>query len=159
MIIACEKCSKKFNIQDHLIPPEGRFLQCGSCNHKWFYKSISKKTNLEKDNTKNPIISKSSNEEKEKIIKKIIENDVSAEKKEFKKEEKKITYKNKKELNKSQNLIKISIVVFISIIALIILIDTFKFQLEKYIPGINFVLNNLYETLKDLSLFVKDLIK
>tara|TARA_Y100000590_G_scaffold231408_1_gene260757 strand:+ start:23 stop:502 length:480 start_codon:yes stop_codon:yes gene_type:complete len=159
MIITCEKCSKKFNIQDHLIPPEGRFLQCGSCNHKWFYKSIPKKTNLEKDNTNDPIISKSSADEKEKIIKSIIENDVSAKKKKLKKEEKKITYKNKKELNKSQNLIKISIVVFISIIALIILIDTFKFQLEKYIPGINFVLNNLYETLKDISLFAKDLIK
>ena len=49
MIITCEKCSKKFNIQDHLIPPEGRFLQCGSCNHKWFYKSITNKTNLEEN--------------------------------------------------------------------------------------------------------------
>ena len=29
---------KKFNIQDNLIPNEGRELQCGSCNYKWFFK-------------------------------------------------------------------------------------------------------------------------
>ena len=159
MIITCEKCSKKFNIQDHLIPQDGRFLQCGSCNHKWFYKSITKKTNLEENDSNDPINSKSFSDEKEKIIKRIIDSDVPPVKKEFKKVEKKIIYKNTKKLNKSPNLIKRSMVVLISIIALIILTDTFKLQLEKYIPGINFALNNLYETLKDLSLFAKDLIK
>ena len=38
MIITCEKCSKSFKIQDSLIPNEGRELQCGSCNYKWFFK-------------------------------------------------------------------------------------------------------------------------
>ena len=38
MIITCENCTKKFNLQDDLIPEEGRELQCGSCNHKWFFK-------------------------------------------------------------------------------------------------------------------------
>ena len=47
MIITCEKCNKKFNIQDDLIPQEGRYLQCGSCNHKWFYKSLTENTNLQ----------------------------------------------------------------------------------------------------------------
>ena len=47
----------------------------------------------------------------------------------------------------------------ISIIALLILADTFKYELENYIPNINNILNNLYETLKDLFLFAKDLIK
>ena len=41
--------------------------------------------------------------------------------------------------------------------ALIILLDTFKYQLNNYIPGLNSILNNLYESLKDLSLFFKDL--
>ena len=49
-------------------------------------------------------------------------------------------------------------VLIISVIALLILIDTFKIQLVKFIPGIDVVLDNLYETLKDLSLFLKDLI-
>ena len=38
MIITCEKCNKTFNIQDNLIPNEGRLLQCGSCSYKWFFK-------------------------------------------------------------------------------------------------------------------------
>ena len=44
-----------------------------------------------------------------------------------------------------------AVVIFISMIALIILIDTFKYQLEKYIPGIKFIFDNLYEALKDFS--------
>ena len=32
MIITCEKCSKKFDIDDKLIPKEGRKLQCGIIN-------------------------------------------------------------------------------------------------------------------------------
>ena len=38
MIISCENCSKKFEIDDNLIPSTGRLLQCGSCSHKWHYK-------------------------------------------------------------------------------------------------------------------------
>ena len=42
MIISCENCGKKFEVSDDLIPENGRFLQCGSCSHKWHY--IQKKT-------------------------------------------------------------------------------------------------------------------
>ena len=159
MIITCEKCNKKFNIQDDLIPQEGRYLQCGSCNHKWFYKSLTENTNLKISEDNNDEINKSFSDEKKKIIKKIIDTHVPAENKEIKKDEKKIIYKNTKKYKKRPNLLKRAFVIIISIIALIILIDTFKFQLEKYIPSINFILNNLYETLKDISLFAKDLIK
>ena len=38
MIITCPSCKKKFNIDINLIPSEGRNLQCGSCEHIWFYK-------------------------------------------------------------------------------------------------------------------------
>ena len=38
MIISCEVCNKKFEINSNLIPSDGRTLQCGSCNHKWFFK-------------------------------------------------------------------------------------------------------------------------
>ena len=37
MIISCDKCNKKFEIADKLIPDTGRLLQCGSCLHKWHY--------------------------------------------------------------------------------------------------------------------------
>ena len=39
MIIDCPVCNKKFDIDQDLIPTDGRLLQCGSCNHKWFFKS------------------------------------------------------------------------------------------------------------------------
>ena len=38
MIIECPACSKKFNINEKLIPDEGRLLKCGNCDHTWFYK-------------------------------------------------------------------------------------------------------------------------
>ena len=42
MIISCPSCNKKFKIEDDLIPSKGRNLQCGSCNHNWFYKIENK---------------------------------------------------------------------------------------------------------------------
>ena len=43
MIIECTNCHKKFNVESSLISRLGRNIQCGSCNHIWFYK--------EKENT------------------------------------------------------------------------------------------------------------
>tara|TARA_Y100000590_G_C15580480_1_gene962118 strand:- start:789 stop:1235 length:447 start_codon:yes stop_codon:yes gene_type:complete len=146
MIITCEKCTKNFSIKDDLIPNEGRLLQCGRCDHKWFYKKPKQNLNIDHEVEKIHI-------DKKPAIKKSIKKE-----EEIKKEDKYITYKSIKKPKKKSNLIKIIIVIIISIIALIIFIDTFKLQLEKYIPGINFILNNLYETLKDLLLFAKDLL-
>ena len=44
MIITCPCEKKQFKIDSSLIPQEGRELQCGSCNHIWFY-NIQKKHN------------------------------------------------------------------------------------------------------------------
>ena len=44
MIISCPNCNKQFKIDNSLIPDEGRDLQCGSCNHIWFY-NIQEKNN------------------------------------------------------------------------------------------------------------------
>ena len=38
MIINVINCKKKFEVDSSLIPNEGRLLQCGSCNHIWFFK-------------------------------------------------------------------------------------------------------------------------
>ena len=38
MIITCNNCNKKFDIDSTLIPDKGRLLQCASCDHKWFFK-------------------------------------------------------------------------------------------------------------------------
>ena len=42
MIITCENCNKKFEINDDLIPKRGRLLQCGSCDHQWFFNKVTK---------------------------------------------------------------------------------------------------------------------
>ena len=43
MIIECPNCNKKFNLDEKLIPENGRTLKCSSCDHIWHYKiSINK---------------------------------------------------------------------------------------------------------------------
>ena len=44
------------------------------------------------------------------------------------------------------------------IVALIIILDTFKNQISLFYPNIKNVLNNFYETLKDVKLFFIDLV-
>jgi hypothetical protein len=51
------------------------------------------------------------------------------------------------------------LVIIITFIALIIISDTFKPFLGSFVPNIDFYLSSLYESLKDIFLFFKDLIK
>ena len=148
MIITCNNCSKKFEINSDLIPDKGRLLQCSGCNYKWFFQrklSINLIQQTEKNNkseTSNKIISK----EKKVSIPKDTENFIIQAETTLKK----ISIKNK-----IPNYILIFVVSFI---ACIILIDTFKYQISKIIPSIDFILYNLYETIKDIVLFFSDLI-
>ena len=150
MIISCDQCNKKFVIDSNLIPKDGRLLECGSCNHKWFYKQdIEDKTeeiiiepqlkNIEEENI-DPIQTN---------ISQINELDTSYVKKEI--------IENKK--IKKIGVLNIIIVFIISFVALIILIETFKNPISIYIPNIEFILNSLHEILRDIILFFKDLIK
>ena len=41
MQISCPKCKKKFEVNEDLIPVEGRDVQCGSCENIWFFTKIS----------------------------------------------------------------------------------------------------------------------
>ena len=53
MIIDCPVCNKKFDIDQDLIPTDGRLLQCGSCNHKWFFKlNINEKKSRRRNKNK-----------------------------------------------------------------------------------------------------------
>ncbi len=49
MIIQCINCDKKFEVNSELIPNNGRTIQCGSCNHVWFYNPSKVKTLIEKE--------------------------------------------------------------------------------------------------------------
>ena len=73
-LVGCVKSSmiRRAVIDDKLIPSEGRLLQCGSCNNKWFYKH--KLQELSKQESKPiPKIKKNINDTKvqksEKLIK------------------------------------------------------------------------------------------
>ena len=146
MIITCPNCTKQFKIDNSLIQDEGRDLQCGSCNHVWFYK-------IEEIN--NEVL-----ELNEEIISEDIE--TKAEKKEEKLEEisekqKKTTISKNTESNGSKFFSSL-IVLIISFIALIILLDTLKTPLMNVFPGLEIILFNLFETLQDIKLFIIDLI-
>ena len=148
MIIDCPVCNKKFDIDQELIPTDGRLLQCGSCNHKWFFKSNINEKKYEEEIKIKP--------------KKDFNINVESTDKNFKKEKnvenEEIIPKKKKE-KKSINYLNIILVIIISTIAFIIVLDTFKNQLTSVFPNIKFLLNNLYQSIEDIKLFILDLIK
>jgi len=52
MIIECISCSKKFELKDELLPPEGSKVRCGACSEVWFFhpkKSLEENENLNQD--------------------------------------------------------------------------------------------------------------
>ena len=165
MIIACPNCNKKFKIDNSLIPDEGRDLQCGSCNHIWFYK-IQEKNNevleLKQEIISEEIESKTENKE-DKIEEKqqqeeIIKTEINNKKKEKNSEKQKNTTTPKKTENKGSKFFSYLIVFIISFVALIILLDTLKTPLINVFPGLEIILFNLFETLQDIKLFIIDLI-
>ena len=142
MIIACDNCNKKFDIDANLIPEKGRLLQCSSCNHKWFFK--------------NEAIFKFIEPIKDLTIDKDIKNSKKTSIYSEEKTKKTLTGENK--VLKKYNILNLSIICMISFVAIIIIIDTFKYPLSKIFPNIEFLLYNLYESIKDIELFLTDLI-
>ena len=59
---------------------------------------------------------------------------------------------------KNYKILNILVVIIISFVAFIIIVDTFKYPIGKIVPNVEFILYNLYESIKDISLFIKDLI-
>ena len=165
MIITCPNCNKQFKIDNSLIPDEGRDLQCGSCNHIWFY-SIQEKNNevleLKQEIISEDIETKAENKD-DKIIEKqqteeIIKTEINNKKKEKHSEKQKNTTTLKKTENKGSKFFSYLIVFVISFVALIILLDTLKTPLINVFPGLEILLFNLFETLQDIKLFIIDLV-
>jgi len=178
MIISCINCIKKFDIDPILIPKSGRLLQCSGCNHKWFFKkNMEDKAEqpIKIDNTEediNPAITKvsidddnlvefESSETIELLDKKIKsnilieENSINDETKLNKEKYPETEYKKNK---KNYNIFGLSLVFLISFVAFILVVDTFKEPIGKIFPGVEFILYNLYESIKDIMLFAEDLI-
>ena len=153
MIIVCPCDQKSFNIDDKLIPNEGRLVKCGVCNHTWFFKP-SENIEIKQDSaTPNTTIKEEENREfiRVKQNKETIKPKIDK------------TKGNKKylpaiKIEKSKNFSKLFLVFLISIISVVILIDTFKVPLSYIIPNINFYLDNLYQSLIDIKLFTINLI-
>jgi len=165
MIITCPNCNKQFKIDNSLIPDEGRDLQCGSCNHIWFY-NIQEKNNevleLKQEIISEDIETKAENKEykidEKRQPEKKIKTEINNKKKEKKSGNQKNTTTLKKTENKGSKFFSYLIVFIISFVALIILLDTLKTPLINVFPGLEIVLFNLFETLQDIKLFIIDLI-
>ena len=154
MIISCPSCKKSFQIDENLIPIEGRNLQCGSCGHVWFFKNEEKNLEL-----KTEVIPNIKIESDKKIQKKINANEKNLRDEIINNKDKAlIKYEERSKITLT-NLLGYIVVSILSFIALIILLDTFQIQLSSIFPNLELFLYNLYETLKDMSLFTKDLIK
>ena len=163
MIIECPACSKKFNIDEKLIPSEGRLLKCGNCEHTWFYKK-EEKINLEPETTKISQIEENKLEIKIEPVKEPIKQTKKI-KKISKKSSTKISKSkelvsiDKSSVSRENNIIKKIFLVIISIIAFILLTDTFKNQISVIFPGILQMSESLYLVINDLKLFIKDLVR
>ena len=164
MIIECPACSKKFNIDEKLIPDEGRLLKCGNCDHTWFYKK-EENLILETETIKINEIE----ENKSEINIEPVEEPIKQTKKIRKKISKKSSTKestskelvsiDKSSVSRENNIIKKIFLIIISIIAFILLIDTFKNQISVIFPGILKMSDSLYLVINDLKLFIKDLVR
>ena len=147
MIISCEKCNKKFELEDNLIPETGRLLQCGSCSYQWHYIPTNKITLV------NEIDSTKSSKNIKKSVKKIDKKKINADKNILESDES--ILENKKGVGFFSYLL----VIIISLVALLVIGDTFKPYLLTIVPNLDFYLSSLYESLIDIYLFFKDLLK
>ena len=147
MIISCEKCNKKFELADNLIPETGRLLQCGSCSYQWHYIPTNHITLV------NEIDSTKSSKNIKKSVKKIDKKKINADKNILESGES--ILENKKGVGFFSYLL----VIIISLVALLVVGDTFKPYLLNIVPNLDFYLSSLYESLTDIYLFFKDLLK
>ena len=170
MIIECPNCNKKFNLDDKLIPENGRTLKCSSCDHIWHYKipitkiiddikiPQNKNTNLD---TNSSDVEKIDVEHDEEInnenLTDINQGVVTEEDAEDEEDDIKDEKGNEEKQGKLKMVLVYFIVVIISLLGLIFLLDTFKSYLSNVFPGITPLFNSFYETLLDFKLFIKDL--
>ena len=153
MIVQCNNCHKKFDLDANLIPEEGRLLQCSACNNTWFLKK--KKIETPQEVTKSEI---QNNKEEETISPK--NDDANSSEKPSNDEIENVEVEKTIEPlpdKKNYRILNILVVSIISFAAFIIIIDTFKTPLGKIVPNTELLLYNLYETFRDIGLFIQDL--
>ncbi len=154
MIIVCPSCGKNFNVRDDQIPDKGRLLQCSNCKHEWFYTkntipvddNLDEQSNDELAQESFGILDEEENRDDEVIV-----------------EDKTIELEKRKNIKKEKttkvNFFKLLLVFIISFVAFVLIVDTFIVQISVYIPFAEKYLDNLYQSIIDISLFFQNLIK
>ena len=154
MIIVCPSCGKNFNVREDQIPDKGRLLQCSSCKHEWFYtkNTIPIDDNIDElskdDFTQESfgILDEEEDQHDEEIV-----------------EDKTVELEKPKEIKKKKatkvNFFKLLLILIISFAAFVLIVDTFIVQISVYIPFAEKYLDNLYQSIIDISLFFQNLIK
>ena len=154
MIIVCPSCSKNFNVRDDQIPDKGRLLQCSNCKHEWFFSKNTIPIDDNLDEQSNDELTQESfgilDEEEDRNDEKIVE-------------EKTVELEKPRNIKKKKtskvNFLKLLLVFIISFVAFVLIVDTFIVQISEYVPFAEKYLDNLYQSLIDISLFFQNLIK
>ena len=157
MIINCDNCNKKFNLDEKFIPDKGRLLKCSSCGHVWRY--FLNKDNFSLDNKiseKQISENIASQEKNQNFYKKVEDKKKNKFQKKIKNKVEKLN-ENNSNITKKNFFVSYLFVILISFIAFILILDTFKNNLSHYIPSLIPILDNLYQSLNDIFLFIKDL--
>ena len=145
MIIICPCGKKKFQVDSNEIPENGRMLKCGSCDQTWFY---------------NPnLLDPPQIESEKKVTETIFTKEIDEKKENLDQKVSKMIEKRPKKMStfKISKILSYLIVMIISFVAVILIIETFKPQLINVFPGLELILYNLFESVKDIFLFIKDL--
>ena len=154
MIIVCPSCGKNFNVRDDQIPDKGRLLQCSNCKHEWFYTKNTIPVDDNIDELSNDELTQESfgilDEEKDQDDEEIVEDRTVELEKPLKIKKKKAT---------KVNFFKLLLVFIISFVAFVLIVDTFVVQISEYVPLADRYLDNLYQSIIDISLFFQNLIK
>ena len=163
MIIFCPSCRKKFELNENLIPDKGRLLKCGSCDQTWFYNkkiesyvkpSIKEEYSSrfkEDKNTENNI--NTNNENVNQMDKNFVDK--------IKPQKDMILYRSDKNSLTINKIFSYLVVVSISLVALFIVLETFKNPLYNAFPNegeFGWYLWNLITLVKDILIFTRDLI-
>ena len=142
MIIECQNCNKKFDLEDKLIPLKGRLVQCGFCHSQWHQLPNNTTSSL-----------------KEKVIDKV---DISKDEVKVRSINKKIKSKarDKQEFkNKNIGFFSYIFIFLISIIAFFLIAETFEYQINNIFPNFENYIIYVYETLNNILILIKDLFK
>ena len=158
MIIQCINCNKNFEVDSKQIPKVGRNLHCGSCNHNWFYVPVidSPKINNQ-EIKKEEIFDNFEKDDANKIHSTQQDDKILINKQDLSKNSQTKKLQQIKNTHYLSNILSYMVVFVISFVALIIFLDTFKTPLSTFFPSLEFLLYNLFESIKDMILFLKNL--